>query len=304
MPVCGINFVEIQKPLLKKLLKWGGVEPELIEIEEGTSIHCWVPRKKTKPPLVLVHGFAAEGGVTWQFQTGALSKEYSVYIPDMLFFGKSTTVSQERSECFQAECLMKLLKKLGVEKCAMVGFSYGGMVAFKMAELYPELVTCLVISGSVIAMTDTISHDALSRLGFSSSAELLLPTTAKGLKALLSVAAYRKLWFPNCIFRDFLEVMFNNRKEREELLQALVESNKKAQVPVLTQKILLLWGNKDEVFNLEVAQRMKEQLGDNTQFVGIEKAGHLVHLERPCRYNRHVLEFLRHSYSNGEMNEK
>ncbi|KAH9319239.1 hypothetical protein KI387_021008, partial [Taxus chinensis] len=258
MPRCRVNFVELQKPLLVKVLKWGGVEPKLVEIEEGTTMNCWVPTKRsTKPPLVLVHGFAAEGAVTWQFQVGKLSKEYSVYVPDMLFFGRSTTVSQQRSETFQAECLRKLLNKLGVERCAMVGFSYGGMVTFKMAELYPELVTCLVISGSVIAMTDSIGQTSLNRLGFSSSAELLLPSTVKGLKALLSVACYKKIWFPNFLFQDFLEVMFNNREERGELLVALVESNKEAQVPSLSQKILLLWGNNDEVFNLEVAKNMR-----------------------------------------------
>lgn len=237
MPICGINLVEIQKPLLTRVLKWAGVESKLIEIEEGTTIHCWVPTKITKPPLVLIHGFAAEGGVTWQFQVGALSKHYAVYVPDMLFFGKSTTVRTERSENFQAECLMKMLSKLGVDSCAMVGFSYGGMVAFKMAEFYPELVNCLVISGSVIAMTDSISQASLNRLGFSSSAELLLPTSVRGLKALFSVACYKKIWFPDFLYNDFLEVMFNNREERGELLTALVESNKEAQVPSLSQVI-------------------------------------------------------------------
>lgn len=302
MPLFGINFVEIQKPLLNRVLKWGGVESKLIEIEAGTTIHCWVPTKNTGPPLVLVHGFAAEGAVTWQFQVGALSKHYSVYIPDMLFFGKSTTVREERSETFQAECLMKMLGKLGVESCAMVGFSYGGMVAFKMAELYPELVTCLVISGSVIAMTDSIGQDVLNRLGFSSSAELLLPTSVRGLKALFSVACYRKLWFPDFLFNDFLEVMFTKREERGELLRALEESNREAQVPSLSQKILLLWGNNDAIFNIEVAKTMREQLGDNTQFVSIDKAGHLVHLERPCQYTKHLLEFLQEHYVNSDKN--
>ncbi|GLJ20385.1 hypothetical protein SUGI_0370350 [Cryptomeria japonica] len=286
-------------PLLEMILKWGGVEPKLVEIEEGTTMSCWVPIESgTKPALVLVHGFAAEGVIQWQFQIGKLSKDYSVYVPDLLFFGKSTTVSQQRSETFQAECLMKLLKKLKVEKCAMVGFSYGGMVVFKMAEMYPELVTCLVITGSVIAMTDSIGQATLNRLGFSRSSELLLPTTVKGLKALFCLACYKKLWFPDFLFRDFLEVMFNNREERGELLDALIECSQEAQVPSLNQKILLLWGNNDEIFNLEVANQMREKLGENIEFVGIEKAGHLVHMERPCVYTRHLLEFLRKNYSN------
>lgn len=34
------------------------------------------------------------------------------------------------------------------------------------------------------------------------------------------------------------------------------------------------------------------QLGDRVMFQGIKKAGHLVHLERPCVYNRCLKEFL------------
>ncbi|XP_050228089.1 uncharacterized protein LOC126677485 [Mercurialis annua] len=306
-----VNLVAAQKPLLHGLMKMAGVKPYTLEIEPGTIMNLWVPNetipnpkkgekstksqtlnKPEKPVVVLIHGFAAEGIVTWQFQVGALAKKYSVYIPDLLFFGGSITDKTDRSPTFQAETLVKGLKRVGVEKCTLVGFSYGGMVAFKMAEMYPELVEAMVVSGSILAMTDSISDSTLSRLGFKSSAELLLPTCVKGLKALLSVAAYKKLWFPNFLHKDFLEVMFNNRNERAELLEGLVISNKDTAIPKFPQKIHLLWGENDEIFNLELAQNMKGQLGENATFQGIEKAGHLVHLERPCVYNRHLEKFL------------
>ncbi|XP_057967538.1 uncharacterized protein LOC131157415 [Malania oleifera] len=301
-----VNLVAAQKPLLHGLMKMAGVRPHSVEIEPGTDMNFWVPSKTivhpnnttttTRPPnkpvVVLVHGFAAEGIVTWQFQVGALTGKYAVYVPDLLFFGGSTSVTAERSPEYQADCLAKGLRKLGVEKCTVVGFSYGGMVAFKMAERYPELVGAMVVSGSVLAMTDSISGSTLQRLGFSSSSELLLPNSVKGLKALLSVAAHKKLWFPDCLHRDYLQVMFTNRKERSELLEALVISNKDSSIPCFPQRIHLLWGENDQIFKQELAHNMKEQLGDNATFEGIKKAGHLVHLERPCVYNRCLKRFL------------
>ncbi|XP_020229553.1 epoxide hydrolase 4 [Cajanus cajan] len=304
-----VNLVAAQKPLLHGLMKMAGIRPYTVEIEPGTVMSFWVPSetitkpnkkdekpklkaKPKKPAVVLVHGFAAEGLVTWQFQVGALTKKYAVYVPDLLFFGGSTTDKTERSPRFQAECLVTGLRKVGVEKCVVVGFSYGGMVAFKMAEMYPEMVQALVISGSILAMTDSISISSLQELGFSSSSELLLPTSVKGLKALLSVAAHRKLWFPDRLHKDFLEVMFTNRKERGELLEGLVVSNRDITIPNYPQRIHLLWGENDQIFKLEHAQNMKEQLGDGTTFEGIKKAGHLVHLERPCVYNRCLKHFI------------
>lgn len=295
-----VNLVAAQKPLLHGLMKLAGIKPHTVEIKQGTVMTFWVPSetlKKSnsnnpekpdpnKPVVVLVHGFAAEGIVTWQFQVGALTKKYSVYVPDLLFFGGSVSDSGDRTPTFQAECLAAGLRKLGVERCIVVGFSYGGMVAFKMAELYPGLVQAMVISGSILAMTDTISESTLSELGFSSSSELLLPDSVKGLKALLSVAVHKKLWFPNRLHKDYLEVMFTNRKERAELLEALVISNKDCIIPTFPQRIHLLWGENDQIFKVELAHDMKEQLGKKTTFEGIKKAGHLVHLERPCAYNR------------------
>ncbi|KAK8928729.1 hypothetical protein KSP39_PZI017229 [Platanthera zijinensis] len=322
-----VNLVEAQKPLLHGLVKLAGLRQLTVEIEPGTVMTFWVPkdkipkkknvtkeifpvgktsdvggdnndgmvkrRKKEKPAVVLVHGFAAEGIVTWQFQVGALTKHYSVYVPDLLFFGGSTTGVAGRLPEFQAECLAAALGRLGVTVCTVVGFSYGGMVAFKMAEARPDLVKAIVVSGSVTAMTDSISAETMERLGFSSSKELLLPETVKGLKALLKVAAYKKLWFPDFLHRDYLKAMFNNRNERAELLEALVISNKQDNhPPPLTQNILLLWGENDNIFNLELAKTMKDQLGDKATLQSIKKAGHLVHLERPCVYNRRLKEFL------------
>ncbi|CAI9777704.1 unnamed protein product [Fraxinus pennsylvanica] len=319
-----VNLVAAQKPLLHGLMKMAGIRLHTIEIEPGTVMSIWVPSetiqkpkksksteaavttaKPTKPVVVLVHGFAAEGIVTWQFQVGSLTKKYSVYVPDLLFFGGSSTDSSDRSPRFQAECLAKGLRKLEIKKCTVVGFSYGGMVAFKMAELYPDLVEALVISGSILAMTDSISHATLSSLGFNSSAELLLPTTVKGCRALLKVAAYKKLWFPDRLHKDFIEVMFNNRKERGELLEGLVVSNKDTNIPDFPQRIHLLWGKNDQIFKLELAQKMKEQLGDNATVEGIEKAGHLVHLERPCVFNRRLNKFLAsfHEHANQAKHE-
>ncbi|XP_073157331.1 uncharacterized protein [Henckelia pumila] len=306
-----VNFVALQKPLLLALMKMAGVIPHTVEIDPGTVMNFWVPSETvvkkpkkskktaaTKPVVVLVHGFAAEGVVTWQFQVGSLTKKYSVYVPDLLFFGGSITDNPNRSPSFQAECLAKGLRKLGVERCTLVGFSYGGMVAFKMAELYPELVEAVVISGSILAMTDSISNETLKGLGFSSSSELLLPDSVKGCKALLKVAAHKKLWFPDKLHKDFLEVMFTNRKERAELLEGLVVSNKDTNIPNFPQRIHLLWGENDQIFKLELAQNMKQQLGDKATVEGIKKGGHLVHLERPCVYNRCLNKFLASLYPN------
>ncbi|KAL6912258.1 hypothetical protein ACP4OV_001063 [Aristida adscensionis] len=324
-----VNFIEAQKPILTRLMRMAGLRPIEVELEPGTTMHVWAPkhhagkkgtisplepaaaaaagdeelaaagarRKKkrspeSRPSVVLIHGFAAEGNVTWQFNFGVLVSRYNLYVPDLMFFGRSSTASGDRSPEFQAACVAGALARLGVARCDVVGFSYGGMVAFKLAEARPELVRSLCVSGSVVAMTDAVNRETMERLGAGSSAELLMPETLKGLKALLSISMYRKMWFPDRFYKDYLKVMFTNRKERMELLQGLITSNLDAKIPTFQQKIMLLWGEEDQIFNIELARKMKEQLGEGCYLHGIPKAGHLLHLERPCAYNRQLQRWL------------
>ncbi|WVZ74006.1 hypothetical protein U9M48_022242 [Paspalum notatum var. saurae] len=328
-----VNFIEAQKPVLSRLMKMAGLRPIEVELEPaGTTMHVWAPkhhvgkkgttispleppsaaakkpagerrRKKSpesRPNVVLIHGFAAEGNVTWQFNFGVLVSRYNLYIPDLMFFGKSSTASADRSPDFQARCVAGALARLGVARCDVVGFSYGGMVAFKLAEARPELVRSLCVSGSVVAMTDAVNRETMDRLGAGSSAELLMPETLKGLKALLSISMHKKMWFPDRFYKDYLKVMFTNRKERMELLQGLLTSNMDAKIPAFQQKIMLLWGEEDKVFDIELARKMKEQLGDNCFLHGIRKAGHLLHVERPCAYNRQLQRWLAYVNSSAE----
>ncbi|PPR80959.1 hypothetical protein GOBAR_AA39755 [Gossypium barbadense] len=183
-----------------------GISPKKIEIQPGTVVNFWVPTQTTtKPAVVFLHGFAFDGILTWQFQALALAKHYSVYVPDFVFFGDSITDKSERSVEFQAECIAKGLKKLGVQKCTLVGFSYGGMVGFKMAEIYPELVHSMVATCSTMALTESISKARLHRLGFNSWPDFLLPDSVQGVETLVQLASHSFPKFPNFIYKEILE---------------------------------------------------------------------------------------------------
>ena len=207
-----VNTLSLYRPLLHGLMKVAGMRRRVVEIESGTVINFWVPSDETtakrKSAVVFLHGFGFDGILTWQFQVLALANKYAVYVPDFLFFGDSITDKSDRSPDFQGECMAKGLRKLGVEKCTLVGLSYGGMVGFKMAEMYPNLVDSMVITCSVMALTKSISRAGLQRIGFSSWAEYLIPETVQGVKTLLDVAFYKLPWMPNFIYKDILEVSF------------------------------------------------------------------------------------------------
>ncbi|XP_062093265.1 uncharacterized protein LOC133799155 isoform X3 [Humulus lupulus] len=232
-----VNIFTIHNALLSVALKIAGMKSEKVEIEPGTVMNFWVPSKTTdknipkKPAVVFLHGFAANGILTWQFQVLSLANKYAVYVPDFLFFGDSITDRPDRSPSFQADCVAKGLTKLGVQKCTLVGLSYGGMVGFKMAQLYPTLVHSMVVTCSVMALTESISSESLHRIGFDSWPDFLLPETAQGVKDMFHAGTYKLPSFPNWFYQQCLEAMFDNRKEKKQLLEALIMSDSEFSVP-------------------------------------------------------------------------
>ncbi|KAH8498296.1 hypothetical protein Peur_073497 [Populus x canadensis] len=307
-----VNSIAIYTSFLRAILGLAGVRPQSVEIEPGTIVHIWAPsetakktnnlkqaeNKPSKPAVVFLHGFGFNGILSWQFQVLALAKEYSVYVPDFLFFGGSITDRTERSPAFQAECMAKCLRKLGVEKCTLVGLSYGGMVGFKMAEMFPDLVDSFVVSCSVMALTESISRASLERIGFPSWVKHLVPDTVEGVEKIVDVSTYKSLWMPHFLYKDVFETAYNiNRKERVELLDALVVRDKDFSLTSYPQntakRIHLLWGEEDIIFNMEVARNLQEKLlAGKAPLHYIEKAGHAVPLERPFAYNRQLKKIL------------
>ncbi|KAE8808750.1 2-hydroxy-6-oxo-6-phenylhexa-2,4-dienoate hydrolase-like [Hordeum vulgare] len=307
-----VNWVQVlRKHFVARLATNAGLRQQAVAVDEdGTVVNFWLPKKKLtgatttgqaekrRHAVVLVHGFAGDGMMTWGFQVGALAaRGHDVYVPDLVHFGGSTSTSPDRSVAFQARCLAAGLRKLGVAGrwCTVVGFSYGGLVAFEMAAACPLLVRAVVISGAEVAYTAAMNDALLRRLGAKSMTELMLPETVADVDRLFSTAFYRTPWLPRRLLSDFLKVMCDNRKERAEMLKGMiVNTDKEASAPIFQQNILLLWGENDNYFLVEGAKRLKGDLGENVMLQIISKAGHLAHLERPCVYNRCLKEFLAH----------
>ncbi|KAJ8767183.1 hypothetical protein K2173_013580 [Erythroxylum novogranatense] len=301
-------MIRILKNVIHVLMKFAGLRPQIVEVEPGTKLHFWVPTEtinKTnggqnelipprKPVVVLIHGFAEDGAITWIPQVLALAGKYTVYVPDLLFFGGSISDKANWTIEFQAQCVASSLEQLGVEKCTLVGFSYGGFVSMKIAESQPELVQGLVLSDSIPPMDETTSRGLLKRLGFKSWSDVVLPTSVKEAKLSFVVVCHRRPPIPHLIYRQYLKTMFNNREQKAELLHAMAIKDSEHKRPKITQKVHFLAGEEDNIFSPEdIYNAIKRELEEAKAEVHyVKKASHYAQLERPFAYNKilkHIL---------------
>jgi pimeloyl-ACP methyl ester carboxylesterase len=99
--------------------------------------------------VMLFHGKSFAGDY-WGRTAAKLSAEgYRVVVPDQLGFGKSAKPDIRYSFDILARNTKTLLDSLGVTRAAIVGHSFGGMLAVYFARDYPETTAVLTLENPI-----------------------------------------------------------------------------------------------------------------------------------------------------------
>ncbi|XP_020080919.1 uncharacterized protein LOC109704575 [Ananas comosus] len=236
-----LSLVALRDALLSLLFLRHHLVPRSVPLGAGPSapsLHLWIPSpllRRLRPPrpaLVLVHGFGGNAKWQWERQIGPLSRSFDLYVPDLLFFGRSKPGSGSESEsesetpgsrsvAEQARCVAEAMARLGVGRYAVVGISYGGFVAYRLAgEGAVERV--VILSAGVCAGAE--ERGELARREGRDVSEVLLPQRPEDLRTLLRRSMHRPpKWVPDFLLRDFIQggseflANWNGLKEEKSL---------------------------------------------------------------------------------------
>ncbi|KAL0330520.1 UNVERIFIED_CONTAM: hypothetical protein Sradi_5038700 [Sesamum radiatum] len=202
------SIISLYGRFLRRSITAAGLSSQTVEIDGDTTIHfCGPPRAATsKPQLVLIHGFGPQSIWQWRQQISFFARDFDVYVPDLVFFGDSFTKSPERSEVFQATCVAKLLEKLGIRCYSVVGTSYGGFVAYRMAAMWPERVEKVVIASSAVNMRPGDNDSLLKKANVENIEDLMMPVSAGQLRKLLGLVVFRRPYMPDFVLNDLIDV--------------------------------------------------------------------------------------------------
>ncbi|KAJ4815477.1 alpha/beta-Hydrolases superfamily protein [Rhynchospora pubera] len=295
---------------LRLCFSHAGLRPYTTDIDSVTTIKCWIssalPNKNltsksqsSKPILLLIHGFGPLPIWQWHHQVGPLSRHFDLVVPELIFFGGSTTKSSSRSELFQAESLVQLLDALGLgerKDVYVVGTSYGGFVGYHVARLLgEERIKKVVIASSDLLKAEPDDKALLKRAGVESISDLLIPKEPDNMRILMEMALWRPPHFmPNFVLWDVIQEMYNdNIEQKMELIKGITIGNKDAfQLTPLPQEVLIVWGEHDQIFPLDKAHQMQKCLGETARLEVLKNTGHLPQAEDPTRFNEVLLNFL------------
>jgi len=249
-----------------------------------------------KPVLILLHGFGASTEFQWYKQVKDLSVNYRLILPNLLYFGGSTSNTPSYSIKNQVEAIQLLIDKLNVKTFDLCGVSYGGAVAAELALASQDKIKKLILVDSPVKyFNDEDIKSIAEKFKVSGLIDLLVPKSYKGLKTLLKIAFVKPPLAPAFILKDMFNNMYNKQVEDKKGLLISVDNEKEfyanQNYPFQFPE-LLVWGEQDKLIPLHIGKQLQEHIGENARLVIIPKAAHMPILEQAKQFNKIILEFL------------
>jgi pimeloyl-ACP methyl ester carboxylesterase len=246
------------------------------------------------PAILLVHGSGGDLG-DWDGWVKVLSPHYRVLRLDLPGAGLSGTIPNGNYSIDRVLSLVDaLMDGLGIERFAIAGNSYGGIVAFRYAATRVERVTGLILMNSAgieygmkrgtsssTAPNPILTATAITRDGIAAGLTMTINDPARITDGLIQ----RRLDFANVTGRDQERLAIVHLYERGDPFRVLAH----IRAPTLVE-----WGGANKGLSLETADSFVIAVKNAciAKKIVYEGGGHTMNIERPEATASDAMAFL------------
>lgn len=242
----------------------------------------YVKLGKQGSPVVMLHGWG-QNLESMRILGDLLSRYHQVYLVDFPGFGKTEKPKDDWDTVDYARCIDELFEKLALENAIVIGHSFGGRVAMRMAVRHKKRVNGLILINS-----GGLRSQLKGKRFYRAKALKLLSNTLKWCDSTFG-SKYFETWFiPKYASRDY-----KNAGAMKNILVKTVNEDQSQDASQISCPTFLLWGERDEETPVEMGYRLKSiianakllVLPDKDHFPFIDEGAHL------CAY--YILDFLK-----------
>lgn len=286
--------IDIQS-VLQQERAWAGMETKRVKVGDIDWAYS-EGGPAGKPTLMLVHGLAGSRD-NWNRVARYLTPYYHVIIPDLPGQGDSKVPNDfDYSLPNLTEKLRRFAEAIKVENgLNIAGHSMGGSISLLYAAQYP---------------VDTKSLFLIDSAGVFKSANtpyLKDPTTLRNMivskpgdfDRLMKIATSLPPFIPKELKDSQEKLMISQSANTTKLVEQLIVMSKlftpdsfAIAARSIDQPVLIAWGDKDQIINVEAAAELKGLLKNAQEPVILKGVGHLPLLEQEQLLIKPYLDFL------------
>lgn len=275
------------------------VKGDTLVTTSNAVIHLHYSKDSSKPYLLMLHGMGANARTNWASQVKTLSKHFNLILPDLIYFGESTSSSNNYSVEFQIEQIHEAILKLGItSKLNVMGFSYGGLTAAMYNQVYQsEVIKLIIIDGPVKFYSGEMADSLANIVGVKTIKNVIVPSTIKEFEGMKKAVMSRGFPATKNLKHKMLTYFFMPTKTvRDMQMDYLFQRQSIYQnynYNLDKTPTLLIWGAKDGAIPLSVGENLHKAFPNTTQLIIYPKAKHDAHFRESKHVNKAVIKFIK-----------
>lgn len=244
---------------------------------KGKNIFYQIIEKKATKAIIFVHG-SGESSYSWKEQVYQLNLDYSIIAIDLPSHGKSGDFKKLSLDLY-VDVVKNLIEYLSLREVVLAGHSLGGAIVQSYYLKYPEKVSGLILcsTGAKLRVSNVILNSTKNNF------KEYLDSVPVG-------AFYRKT--SKEVIQEFIE-------EAEKTAPKVVHADYSIcdkfdimkKVKTIRVPCLIIVGKADRLTPVKYSLYFKDNI-EKAELVIIDKAGHMVMLEKPEDFNLAVAEFI------------
>jgi pimeloyl-ACP methyl ester carboxylesterase len=114
-------------------------------VVSGSSLHVVEAGGPAEKPVLFLHGWP-ESWHSWQAVMNAAVPRARAIAIDLPGIGQSTGVATDGSKRQLAETVHRLIERLGLKDCTLVGQDVGGMIAYAYLRAYDDIARAVIMN--------------------------------------------------------------------------------------------------------------------------------------------------------------
>ena len=254
-------------------------------LDSNQNYYSFIDNSTT--PLVFIHGVGLNHQM-WEPQTNSL-KEYSTITYDLLGHGKTPFNKEEITLDDFSKQLLSVLDFLKVDKCNLVGFSLGSLIALDFASKFQSRLKSLTVIGTTYKRTDNERALVVDRFN---QAKLNKPISKQALKRWFS-DEYLKT-HPE-VYNQYMKILNKEPKEHSNFLKAYklfaYHYDNLEMIKRISTKTLIMTGADDSGSTVAMSKSLSNDL-INSSFIEINNGKHLCSIECADDVNINIKNFI------------